>query len=136
MQSTQDGYYNQPQSQQNLYNKKNYEEEYEYQKSSYNNRQMENDEPPVKGMSTNALSQQNAYPDEYEEQDDSERIECQTCGRKFNSQALVKHQKGCKKVFVEKRKVFDTKQQRALVNEEDGFGDGGYGYSKPAAKKK
>ena len=44
-------------------------------------------------------------------------MECSTCGRKFNQQALMKHQKVCKKVFVQKRKVFDTKAKRQVEDE-------------------
>lgn len=52
----------------------------------------------------------NAYPEEYEANNGLDnRIECPTCGRKFNEEAIGKHQKICKKVFVEKRKKFDTK---------------------------
>jgi zinc-finger of a C2HC-type len=43
---------------------------------------------------------------------DDERIECPSCGRKFVEEALARHQKVCKKVFVQKRKVFDTKKIR------------------------
>jgi hypothetical protein len=38
-----------------------------------------------------------------------ERIPCPTCGRKFNEAALIKHERICKKVFVDKRKAFDVK---------------------------
>jgi hypothetical protein len=51
------------------------------------------------------------YPEDGEEE---ERVECPTCGRRFKEQALPKHAKVCKKVFVNKRKAFDTKQQRIL----------------------
>lgn len=37
------------------------------------------------------------------------RIECSSCGRKFKEEALEKHAKICKKVFVQKRKKFDSK---------------------------
>ncbi len=43
---------------------------------------------------------------------DDDRIECNTCGRKFAEEALLKHSKICKKVFVQKRKVFDVKKVR------------------------
>lgn len=49
---------------------------------------------------------------EPEDDDDGERIPCQTCGRQFREEALLKHQKICKKVFVNKRKGFDMKKQR------------------------
>ena len=32
-------------------------------------------------------------------------VECHSCGRSFNQQALQKHAKICAKVFVQKRKV-------------------------------
>lgn len=38
---------------------------------------------------------------------------CQSCGRKFNPQTLVKHQKICLKLSSKKRKVFDSTKQRA-----------------------
>lgn len=40
--------------------------------------------------------------------------ECPDCGRKFNSDAFEKHSRVCKKVFVSKRKVFDSKEQREV----------------------
>ena len=40
------------------------------------------------------------------------REECKDCGRKFNEEALARHSGVCKKVFVDKREVFDTQQQR------------------------
>jgi zinc-finger of a C2HC-type len=43
---------------------------------------------------------------------DEDRIECPTCGRKFVQESLEKHKKICKKVFVQKRKVFDVKKVR------------------------
>ncbi len=50
--------------------------------------------------------------DQDAEGDVGERIECPTCGRKFVEEALMRHQKVCKKVFVQKRKVFDIKAVR------------------------
>ncbi len=49
---------------------------------------------------------------EAEDEDDGERIPCPTCGRQFREEPLLKHQKICKKVFVNKRKSFDMKKQR------------------------
>lgn len=37
---------------------------------------------------------------------------CVDCGRKFNEKALDRHIKICKKVFVEKRKEFNSKNAR------------------------
>lgn len=68
--------------------------------------------------------------DEYAIEDDgAERLECPTCGRKFKEEALMKHEKVCKKVFVQKRKVFDTKKQRQVEDETTQNND--YGYSNP-----
>jgi endogenous inhibitor of DNA gyrase (YacG/DUF329 family) len=53
------------------------------------------------------------YPDDLGEQ-----IECPDCGRKFNSGPYQKHVKICRKVFVEKRKVFDSKAMRIEDNPE------------------
>lgn len=56
--------------------------------------------------------------------DNQNRIECPTCERKFNEEALQKHMKICKKVFVQKRKVFDSKKHRQIEDEsaKDDFG--------------
>ena len=43
-------------------------------------------------------------------------IECGDCGRKFNEQAIIKHRKICKKVFVEKRKTFDITEHRKATD--------------------
>lgn len=50
--------------------------------------------------------------DDGDDAEDGERIPCQSCGRKFREEALYKHQKVCKKVFVTKRKAFDIKKKR------------------------
>jgi hypothetical protein len=42
---------------------------------------------------------------------------CNSCGRKFKEEALVKHSKICKKVFKTKRKKFDTQKKRILDSE-------------------
>lgn len=39
-------------------------------------------------------------------------VQCHQCGRTFAETAFSKHEKICKKVFVEKRKKFNTAQQR------------------------
>lgn len=55
----------------------------------------------------------NAMPnDEQAPRDDGVREPCNTCGRKFNSAALEKHEKICQKVFIQKRKAFDMKDAR------------------------
>lgn len=44
--------------------------------------------------------------------------ECRECGRKFNEKALAKHEKICKKVFSQKRKVFNSAKQRIVSKEQ------------------
>lgn len=41
-----------------------------------------------------------------------EQLECPDCGRKFNRIPYEKHVKVCAKIFIQKRKVFDSKQKR------------------------
>jgi len=41
-----------------------------------------------------------------------ELVECDTCGRNFNTVSIKKHAKVCKKVFVDKRKAFDVEAMR------------------------
>ena len=43
---------------------------------------------------------------------------CPHCGRNFNSQALIKHVKICEKVFLKKRKAFNTQKQRIQDSEQ------------------
>jgi uncharacterized C2H2 Zn-finger protein len=45
-----------------------------------------------------------------------EQLECPDCGRKFNPAPYEKHVKICAKIFLQKRKVFDSKKMR--MNEE------------------
>eukprot|EP00341_Mesodinium_pulex_P000559 CAMPEP_0116953860 /NCGR_PEP_ID=MMETSP0467-20121206/41552_1 /TAXON_ID=283647 /ORGANISM="Mesodinium pulex, Strain SPMC105" /LENGTH=311 /DNA_ID=CAMNT_0004639349 /DNA_START=1064 /DNA_END=1996 /DNA_ORIENTATION=+ len=47
-------------------------------------------------------------------QTEEERVQCPDCSRRFNSEAFEKHSRICKKVFMEKRKKFDSKNQRQL----------------------
>mmetsp|Transcript_18439 Transcript_18439/g.33227 ORF Transcript_18439/g.33227 Transcript_18439/m.33227 type:complete len:276 (-) Transcript_18439:1056-1883(-) len=47
------------------------------------------------------------------------RIPCPDCGRKFNEEAMVKHAKICKKVFMTKRKKFDISSKRAAEGAEE-----------------
>lgn len=39
-------------------------------------------------------------------------LQCSDCGRKFNKEALEKHSKICKKVFLQKRKQFNSAEAR------------------------
>jgi zinc-finger of a C2HC-type len=41
-------------------------------------------------------------------------LECPDCGRRFNQDSLAKHAKICAKVFMNKRKPFDSKKQRLI----------------------
>lgn len=41
---------------------------------------------------------------------------CNDCGRKFAEDRIDKHNKVCRKVFVEKRKAFDTAEQRKATD--------------------
>lgn len=47
-----------------------------------------------------------------------EQHECPDCGRKFNSGPFERHIKICKKVFQQKRKVFDSTKMRVQDNPE------------------
>ena len=44
--------------------------------------------------------------------DQGKLYECGTCGRSFKEEAYEKHSKICEKVFVKKRKIFNTKDKR------------------------
>ncbi|CAK94287.1 unnamed protein product (macronuclear) [Paramecium tetraurelia] len=46
------------------------------------------------------------------------------CGRSFNAYALERHSKICKKVFQQKRKVFNSSKQRVIDVENNGQGRG------------
>jgi len=50
--------------------------------------------------------------------DIGELMECPDCGRKFNSGPYEKHVKICAKVFMKKRKVFDSQKHRIADNPE------------------
>eukprot|EP00347_Sterkiella_histriomuscorum_P017837 403347785 len=110
-------------------------------KPSYND---ENDDDNGGGFNKNNNKNSqfmSEYPDDNnngnnnndeEYQEVGPRMECPTCGRKFSEQALQKHAKVCKKVFVQKRKVFDTKAQRQLEDESKDE----YSYKPPPSKSK
>ena len=78
-------------------------------------------------LPTSGLEQQNinsqrkssiqSEPSEFPD-DSAQQIECPDCGRKFNPGPFEKHAKICRKVFIEKRKVFDSKQMRIEDNPE------------------
>lgn len=57
---------------------------------------------------------------EYEVEDDTEeKSQCPDCGRSFKPKAFLKHIKICKKVFMKKRKAFDSKKMRVVCNEQE-----------------
>ena len=76
-----------------------------------------------------------AIPDGVQEmeQDDGTRVECRSCGRKFKPEAVEKHEKICQKVFIQKRKAFNTKDQRKADGLEEIQRE--QQYSKPYGKK-
>ena len=80
-----------------------------YNIHNYNNIQdNENDERPIGGgLTADQMPQEN-----------SPTSPCPHCGRSFNSQALTKHVKICEKVFLKKRKAFNTQKQRIQDSEQ------------------
>ena len=83
-------------------NNNNYNNNYNY------NDQNENDERPIGGGLT-----ADQMPEE-----SSPTSPCPHCGRSFNSQAMVKHVRICEKVFLKKRKAFNTQKQRIQDSEQ------------------
>ena len=74
-------------------------------------REEETRAPPRKQAPTRAPRGQ-AFPGvdvENEVQEDNANHKCNGCGRTFNETAFGKHQKLCKKVFQDSRKVFNSK---------------------------
>ena len=64
-------------------------------------------------------TQPSPYPDEEEgEGEGGEQRECPDCGRRFNPASFSKHIRICAKVFMQKRKVFDSKKMRVADNPE------------------
>jgi endogenous inhibitor of DNA gyrase (YacG/DUF329 family) len=69
---------------------------------------------------------------EVAEEDDGTRLPCPDCGRKFRPSALARHRGVCKKVFVNKRKAFDSKATRVSTEAVSaGASGGGGGRSRP-----
>jgi len=112
------------------------------QQSNYRRDQDEQEQEPIPDKEQERKKLLSLYEKAGEQDDpygggDEERQECPTCGRKFVAEALIKHQKICKKVFVQKRKVFDVKKvrQEAIMQDviENGGGPigGGNDYYKP-----
>ena len=80
-----------------------------YNINNYNNiQENENDERPIGGGLTADQMPEENFP----------TSPCPHCGRSFNSQALTKHVKICEKVFLKKRKAFNTQKQRIQDSEQ------------------
>lgn len=62
----------------------------------------------------------NPYANEQEEavDENQEQMQCPDCGRKFNPIPYTKHVKICAKVFMKKRKAFDSAKMRIQDNPE------------------
>eukprot|EP01112_Ceratiomyxa_fruticulosa_P004549 TRINITY_DN1508_c0_g2_i1.p1 TRINITY_DN1508_c0_g2~~TRINITY_DN1508_c0_g2_i1.p1 ORF type:complete len:464 (-),score=124.55 TRINITY_DN1508_c0_g2_i1:72-1463(-) len=88
------------------------EEEYSY--TQYDD---PNDSAPIPTLSGESNS--NA-PDLYSS-GDVRLVECPNCNRKFAADRLAKHAKICKKVFIDKRKVFDSTSARVEGTEAAAF---------------
>lgn len=56
------------------------------------------------------------FRDSYAVAEDTELKPCKDCGRNFNLDALARHKKICKKVFMKKRKPFKV----TLMEDENG----------------
>lgn len=74
--------------------------------------------PPRVSKETSSFSMANDSPDMEEDIIIGEQVECPDCGRKFNPSSFQKHAKICAKVFLQKRKVFDSKKMRVADNPE------------------
>eukprot|EP00928_Gymnodinium_smaydae_P098605 TRINITY_DN9203_c0_g1_i1.p1 TRINITY_DN9203_c0_g1~~TRINITY_DN9203_c0_g1_i1.p1 ORF type:complete len:510 (+),score=150.29 TRINITY_DN9203_c0_g1_i1:35-1531(+) len=77
--------------------------------------------PPVHDQ----LSPQNAFggappPPPEAMGDEGELIKCDDCGRSFNPESIEKHRRICKKVFMQKRKKFDSAANRLGDHENAG----------------
>ena len=72
---------------------------------------------PMRPMSSKDMpgSQQLAHQPMVVQQD---LRECKDCGRAFNEKAIDKHEKICKRVFGQKRKVFNSAKQRIVSKEQ------------------
>ena len=89
-------------------NNNNYNYNNDYNNNYNNINENDDDERPIGGGLT-----ADQMPDE-----NSPTSPCPHCGRNFNSQALIKHVKICEKVFLKKRKAFNTQKQRIQDSEQ------------------
>ena len=98
----------------NNYNNNNYKNNnynnYNYKNNlnNYNNNNNDDDNRPIGGGLT-----ADQMPDE-----NSATSPCPHCGRSFNQNAFSKHVKICEKVFLKKRKAFNTQKQRINDSEQ------------------
>eukprot|EP00483_Globobulimina_turgida_P010202 UN10221 len=82
--------------------------------NGFNNFNQEEEEisAPPQSSAADLLAKLESAEGAFVDSDSVQRIECRQCGRKFGHSALQRHIKICKKVFGQKRKQFNMKQQR------------------------
>eukprot|EP01084_Bolivina_argentea_P250310 419323_1 len=68
---------------------------------------------PPKSSAADLIAKLEQTQGAFVDEDAVERVQCRQCGRKFARAALERHIRICKKVFGQKRKAFNMKQQRA-----------------------
>lgn len=104
---------------------KEHEKEHEHESSQYDESDGEaipSFRPePVDVLQSRQQQQAKSYylPPSSSDIDDGDYVEllaCPDCDRKFRREALARHVGVCKKVFLQKRKVFDSKKMRLLAD--------------------
>ena len=75
----------------------------------------------------------NNVPEELVREDDGTRVPCSICDRKFHPDSIDKHEKICNRVFQQKRKAFDMKEQRKAEGADELQAE--QKYNKPYGKK-
>ncbi len=85
------------------------------EEQSHHSRQAAAQRQPAPSSSAPSLA--GAVPDAFDD-GGGPQMECPDCGRKFNPIPYEKHIKICAKVFLQKRKVFDTVKMRVADNPE------------------
>lgn len=93
--------------------------------NNYSQNPPEEEMPPVASRNNNnnfsnyanAYPTHNGAPSEYPDES-GPQVECPTCGRHFNAGPFEKHVKICEKVFIKKRKAFDSTKMRIQDNPE------------------
>lgn len=92
----------------------------------YGSEAEEEDVPPRSSAADYLKNLEQAENDEIDANDDNygaefaggNTEECPDCGRHFAPEPFIRHAKVCKKVFLSKRKVFDSSKQRLDANPE------------------